>query len=215
MGGIQAHMMGLNVWTGTKTYVQAMFATPENTVSGTTNVDYDSNSVAKLYADNYTDVKMKGTFFTNKNGNILPNGWTEEDNGGLLVATKDMPAIGIQTGDKAYALTKTTISSRGQYNRMYFGKAAFASKEQLSFTLAHELGHVKLNMLGYANSVLNGFGNVTEHHMAIGKMEQDLVKMNNWGKFNLPIQPAAAYFSEYGSQRYYESIKNLARKIKF
>jgi RHS repeat-associated protein len=199
-GGIQANNLGADIWTGYRA-PHSMFSSG-NIIQGGTPVEYGAESVQNLYSDNFSDVNMNGSFFTNKGESVFP-----EENGSL-----------ISGGKKALAVTKSTIWKGGDYHKIYFGRNAFSSKEQLSFVLTHELGHVihsRLNLSSLASeSALSGLLD-NEGHVAIQTMTFDFLKINKWNYLNFSSQARPINF--IGASPYpqlLEPIKTLIRKIK-
>lgn len=199
-GGIEANRLGANIWTGSRPS-HAMYATAGNTIAGETPIDYGAKSVQELYSDNFSDVGMKGTFFTNKGKSVFP-----EENGSLLFE-----------GKKALAVTESSIWKGGDNHKMYFGKNAFSSKEQLAFTLTHELGHVVHSRLGLASLAA---GKATsglldnEGHVAIQTMTFNFIKKNGWNYNNFPQAVGIDFIGTSPYPSLLNPIKYLIRKIK-
>ena len=199
-GGLEANNLGANIWTGYRS-PHSMF-TAGNVIQGGTSVEYGAESVQNLYSENFSDLNMNGSFFTNKGKSVFP-----EENGSL-----------ISEGKKALAVTKSTIWKGGNYHKIYFGRNAFSSKEQLSFVLTHELGHVihsRLNLSSLASeAALSGLLD-NEGHVAIQAMTFDFLKLNGWNYLNFSSQARPVDF--IGTSPYPQlmtPIKTLIRKIK-
>jgi hypothetical protein len=162
---------------------------------------YSNEYLAKLKNTNYDDIEgVAGMSMTHRPSNIKVEG--------------DYFITNIDKAEQALAVTRPHIWAHGNSSNVYFAKAAFRSKEQLSYTMAHEFGHVIHNSLGLgtlSNSKLGtpitGIDN--EGHFAIGVMTNRLIKTNGWkglGTFNFGYdQPM---------DNLYEPIKTLIRKIK-
>jgi RHS repeat-associated protein len=198
-GAIEARQAGANWLTGARPdhYMLA----DGNIVAGSTPAPYSNEYLAKLKNTNYDDIEgVAGMSMTHRPSNIKVEG--------------DYFITNIDKAEQALAVTRPHIWAHGNSSNVYFAKAAFRSKEQLSYTMAHEFGHVIHNSLGLgtlSNSKLGtpitGIDN--EGHFAIGVMTNRLIKTNGWkglGTFNFGYdQPM---------DNLYEPIKTLIRKIK-
>ena len=199
-GGIQANKLGANIWSGYRA-PRAMYSSG-NFIDGRTSVEYGSESVNKLYNENFSDINMKGAFFTNKAKNVYP-----EVNGNL-----------ISNGQKAFAVTRPTIWKGGDYYKIYFGRNAFSSKEQLSFVLTHELGHVIHDRLGLSSlaSEIASTGLLdTEGHVAIQAMTFDFLAKNGWNYNSFSSQAIPESFTGSRPDKLLlNPIKTLIRVIR-
>ncbi|PWJ49833.1 hypothetical protein CLV98_1453 [Dyadobacter jejuensis] len=90
-------------------------------------------------------------------------------------------------GKSAMALTQSSPWKHGTSSRMYFSRAAFSSREQLSVAMAHELGHLVFNnnaaLFSMSNQVLSKTGLLNnEGHVALQNMTLKMINMNGWNQ---------------------------------
>lgn len=98
----------------------------ENRVAGGNPVEFSAKSILNIYNDNYGDLNLP-----------------------ITVDEVDVPFLAASNGGDAIAQTSYKI--KGQTVSRYslkFSRAAFTSREQLAFSLVHELGHVIHNRQG-------------------------------------------------------------------
>lgn len=218
MGGIEAHKLGGNIWTGYRE-PHEQIATSPNVVSGNTPVKPDIEEVIKIKT---------------KNISVSESGYPRGEKWGLNAVTMKVPKgytfrdgyfINNTTGAKALAVTVPSIWGHGSSN-IHFATAAFASKEQLTSTFFHEMGHVihiKLGLSQLADVPGAGIGFDNYGHAAIYKMQYNLLKMNGWlnkglNGFGNGVDRYLLGASNEIAEQYpklYNSIKILERIIKF
>lgn len=171
-----------------------MSDSPENKIKGDTPVDFTAKSVQELYQTNFKDIDLSNTTFY----------------------AIDKQTLASQNGD-AIAQTRTTF--RGQKAirfQMLFSRSAFASKEQLAFSLVHELGHVihnksGLNILASEKVRSSGLLN-NEGHVAIQTMTFDFLITNGWNYKN--FSQATNFIGTSPYPALLDPIRILNRKIR-
>lgn len=215
MGGVEAQKLGGNFWTGkrpdqvlTESDVSAVVAPLQNNPA-----PYNDEYLNDLYNQNYPGTPgVVGLTMNNipSEYKVFADGtWgnTNYKEGGVL------------------AVTRSRVWFHGRYSRIYFSQAAFASKERLAHTMAHELGHVSL----FATKKLFDAAKETESwmhpftqtdnrgHVAIQKMTYDLAVKNGWNVQNLKLAQITSerFFAANFYETLYKALEWLIKPIKF
>lgn len=194
-GGIEAKKLGANWLTGSRPIRYMPVKT--DVAAGSTPAPFSNEYLVKLKNANFKDIKqVSGMSMTHRPSNVGVSG--------------DDFLVG---GVRAHAATRANIWTHGKTSNVYFAKSAFASKELLTETMAHEFAHAIHNSLGLQDlshlaldAAIDGIDN--QGHFAIGVMENQLIKINGWQRL-----PLLNYGFDQPLDNLYEPIKHLARKI--
>ncbi len=202
-GGLEAKKLGADFWTGGRP--DHFMPVEGNIVAGSTPAPYSDDYLYKLKNENWKNIGPGGRMTMND----LPKGATMGIDG--VITTAD--------GERALAVTEPIIWKHGASSRIYFGKAAFSSREQLAVAMAHEFGHVIYANIGLSQWSRELTGNVhpslnTEGHIAIQKMTGNLILRNGWntGIFSSQVWD---FSNAQSYQQLYDPIKFLIRTITF
>lgn len=199
-GGIEAHKLGANTWTGARP--DHYYPASDAFVSGGTPAPYSDEYLYELKNKNWKEIGPGGRMTMNKTK--LDPGYTMGKDG--VITTPDKT--------RALAYTKSTQWKHGMSSKIFFGKAAFSSREQLASTMAHELSHVtfansslySMSQWELTNSVADNEG-----HLAIYEMQNRLLQINGWQRV---VSPYTIGYESVNTELY-KLIKHLARPINF
>ena len=198
-GGIEANGLGANIWTGQRP-AHYMLSSEALSVTGQA-APYTDEYLNDLKNLTYSDVQGVGSV----SKNWMPKGWKSEN--GSFVGPD---------GIKAMAVTKNRVWRGGSKSSIYFSESAFSSKEQLAYTMAHEMGHVIHSNIGMKSIAqeLTGRGGLldNEGHVAIQTMTFNLIRKNGWQ--NMSGQ-AYGFFGLSPYPKLLNPIMTLSRKIIF
>jgi RHS repeat-associated protein len=201
-GGIEASRLEANFWTGARPDHYMLAA--GNMVAGASPATYSNEYLAKFKNANFGDVDgVSGMNMKYRPSDI-------RQNGDFFVNKK---------GEDIFAVTRYSIWKHGASSKIYFAKAAFSSKEQLSVVMTHELGYVVLaqNPALYrlaktetgSDGLLETYG-----HQAIQTMTRDLILKNNWNIYRIGGQ-VTDFGGFQAEASLLNSISKLVREIKF
>ncbi|WP_165940138.1 RHS repeat domain-containing protein [Dyadobacter psychrotolerans] len=199
-GGIEAHKLGANWLTGARPDHYSLAS--DALVSGGTPATYSDEYLYKLKNETWEEIGPGGRMTMDPAK--IDRGYTMGTDG--VITTPDKI--------RALAYTKSTPWKHGYSSKIFFGKAAFSSREQLASTMAHEFGHVT-----FANSVLYNMSKWeltnsiadNEGHLAIYQMQNRLIEINGWQKIGSPYPLGR----EPVNMELYKLIKHLARPVTF
>ncbi|CVK16170.1 hypothetical protein Ga0061079_105129 [Apibacter mensalis] len=187
IGGIEAQQLGGNLWIGYRVS-QGMLIESVSSLEGLTPVSNSIDEVKNVYNENFKDlVKADITFYKIKEG---ANAGSLD---GLGFKGYNVDAIGNITGPKGKVLgvTRSSIWKHGDNYKILFASGAFSSKEQLSYVLVHELGHVNISKAGLSSiasqKIVQGAHKLIDNvgHQAIQKMTYKFLQTNGWLNLNI------------------------------
>lgn len=204
IGGIEADKLGANIWTGQRP-AHYLLASQLPKVNGSGPAPYTDEYLHKLYNQNFG-----------------------RTNGMTWMSTEYMPANALHQadgtwlidGESVVAITRPYVWSHGKLSKIYFSRAAFQSKEYLSVTMAHELGHVTHNYLGLSKLAKEKLDMPSklldnEGHLAIQKMTYNFIQKNGWVPSAFNVQSAEIFRMRLADQYLYDPISFLIKKIVF
>lgn len=194
-GGIQASELKADIWTGYRAPSE-MVATPENIVNGTTPVDPTAEAARDLYVDSF-QTEMNANIDKNPNIRFIKPSGTTHLKGYCIDSQGNM--FNETSGNWVLGTTTQSPWMAGNSYKMYLSTTAFASKEQLSLVMAHELGHITHFSFGLTTDALtkitNGKTSLLDDwgHVAIQRMTYNFLKTNGWSNLGLSGQASNGY----------------------
>lgn len=200
-GGIEANKLKANMWTGARP--DHLYHASDALVSGGASAPYNDDYLYKLKNENWKGIGPGRRMTMND----LPKGATMGADGIITTAS----------GERALGVTQSSIWKHGSSSRIYFGKAAFSSREQLAAAMAHEFGHLihaNMGLSSWASELTRNKDILlnTEGHIAIQKMTGELILKNGWkpGMFSSQVW---VFGNAQSYQGLYDPIKFLIKKI--
>ncbi|MCE7043811.1 RHS repeat-associated core domain-containing protein [Dyadobacter sp. CY312] len=199
-GGIEAKKLGADWLTGARS--DHAYLASDAILSGGTQAPYNDDYLYKLKNENWKGMGPGGKMTTR-----LPKDITMDADGFISSPTiKD-----------AIAITRHSPWKNGMSSKIFFGKAAFSSGEQLTVSMAHEFGHIVHANLGLMDWAKELTGNPSkllnnEGHIAIQKMTGQLILKNGWS----PKIISSQVWNFNNAQAYdqlYKPLQFLIKKI--